>query len=221
MRITTGCNDSYAFVYCVHPICLYIFFARIKKTVRYIDMLDVIKKRSDDQIKQDSIDGWSNALVDSIKAGDQDDIETAIGTLELHDLDEDDISKIVKNGFSKDYVKAYKDDDEDEMNAIESMLYDAGFEFDYRRRISQRLPDIRRSFFRNGAVEFLISSKKLNRSNSRKALANCSVCVHGCSLEEILSSPPFSIRRKSFIMAGNYHDCGERFSVHRQRRTIL
>ena len=34
-------------------------------------------------------------------------------------------------------------------------------------------------------------------------------------------SPPFSIRRKSFIMAGNYHDCGECFSVHRQRRTIL
>ena len=69
--------------------------------------------------------------MDSIKAGYQDDIDTAYQTLELHDLDEDDINKIVKNGFSKDYVKAYKDNDEDAMSAIEAMITDAGFEFDY------------------------------------------------------------------------------------------
>ena len=96
-----------------------------------VNMLDVIKKRSESKIKQDSIDGWSDALVNSIKAGDQEDVDMAVSTLELHDLDEDDIDKIVKNGFSKAYVKAYKDDDEDTMYAIEGMLNDAGFDFDY------------------------------------------------------------------------------------------
>ncbi|MBO6093966.1 MAG: hypothetical protein J6P40_10195, partial [Oscillospiraceae bacterium] len=58
-------------------------------------------------------------------------IDTAKDTLGLLNQDADDIEKIVKNGFRDSYIKAYKDNDEDAMDAIEGILYQAGFDFDY------------------------------------------------------------------------------------------
>ena len=96
-----------------------------------VDPLAVIKNRSEDHIVAAEKEGWSKRLIEDIRSSSYDDIQLDMDTLELMDLDYNDIQKIVKDGFVKEYQKAYKDDDQETMFAIRETLDDAGFNFDY------------------------------------------------------------------------------------------